>query len=1020
LKRNQNQNQNQKTSVDKAIERSTFDPIAIVAMAFKLPQDCATEHTFWNGLKERHDFVTEVPSDRWATHELQHNKRSEPGRSITFSAGVLSGLDQFDADFFGISPREAAMVDPQHRLLLELSWEAMENGSYLPSQLAGSNCAVYIGISGLDYGTRMLDDCAILSSHTMTGNTLSIAANRLSYFFDLRGPSLAVDTACSSSLVALHHACRSLHTGEASMALVGGVNMLLHPYPFIGFTKASMLSATGRCRSFDASADGYVRSEGGAVFLLKLLKDALQDGDDVQAVILGTGINADGSRKTGITIPSAEGQADLMRSVIAKAGISPADVDFIEAHGTGTLVGDPIEAHAIGEVYGQDRLTPLPIGSVKANIGHLEPAAGLAGLVKTVLALKNRALPPSLHLTQPNPHINFSQLNLKLITEYTSLSQTNDKPLIAGLNSFGFGGANAHMLVQEFRTTPNAKAKLNRNESEQDLLPPLFLSAKTDDALIALALNYHELLKNKTIHDYYDIAYSAVNYRQRMEKSLAINPTSFESLLNALRLFSAGEFPADVVIENAIKDTGDVAFIYSGNGAQWFGMCQTLMQQSLRFSEILTIIDAIIQPLAGFSVIKELTVDICASRQDDTAVAQPLLFAIQVAITLLLKEQGIEPKAVAGHSVGEVAAAWAAGVFDLKQAAHLICARSQAQALTKGAGRMAAVSLSEQEMIALLAAFDEKLDVEIAGVNSPHNITLSGDIKDLKLIQKRLKSKGIFFKLLDIDYAFHSRQMDTIHDVIQQSLSRLNPSSTKQVTFVSAVTGAAIKGKQLNANYWWQNIRMPVKFADAVDSLIKADCRVFVEIGPHAILQRYLNECIAATEIEARVLPTLMNDKHHGIAQIEQAALRVHIQVGKQQATPYFKRNGQRVRLPNYPWQRERHWNEKTAESSGMIERRREHPILGWRLNKTDTIWENTVDTNVLPWLADHKVGGAMVFPGSAYVELALAAAREWLGEQSFAFEELDIISPIVFDGEHARILRFNLNQRRWHISNLK
>ena len=330
--------------------KSESHSIAIIGLAFRFPGDLCAEDSFWDALKQKRDLVTQIPEDRWSTSELKHLKRSEHGRSITFSAGVLSRIDEFDAGFFGISPREAAWLDPQQRLLLELSWEAMENAGVMPSTMAGSDCAVYVGISSLDYGVRSLDDMASMSAYSMTGNTLSIAANRLSYVFDLRGPSLAVDTACSSSLVALHHACNSLRAGEASMAMVGGVNLLLHPYPFVGFTKASMLSADGRCKPFDEAGNGYVRSEGSAVLLLKPLEHALRDGDNVHAVILASGVNADGARKTGITIPSSDGQAELMAEVLGRSGLKPEDVDFIEAHGTGTAVGDPIETAAIGRV----------------------------------------------------------------------------------------------------------------------------------------------------------------------------------------------------------------------------------------------------------------------------------------------------------------------------------------------------------------------------------------------------------------------------------------------------------------------------------------------------------------------------------------------------------------------------------------------------------------------------------------------------------------------------------------------
>src|SRR5258708_21235123 len=422
-------------------------------MAFRFPGDLAVERDLWRALRRGADLVGRIGPERWATEVLQHPKRGEAGRSITYAAGVLSRIDEFDAGLFGIAPREGAWLDPQQRLLLELAWEAMEAGGQVPSRLARTNCAVFVGISGVDYGMRAMDGFSALTGHSMTGNTLSIAANRLSYVFDLHGPSVAVDTACSSSLVALHQACTSLRTGEASAALVGGVNLLLHPYPFIGFTKASMLSASGRCRAFDAAADGYVRAEGGAVVVLKPLDKALADGDAIQAVILATGINTDGGRKTSITIPSGEGQVELLKAVLERSGLSASEVDYVEAHGTGTAIGDPIEAAAIGEVYGRHRARgqPLPIGSVKTNLGHLESASGMAGLIKTILALKNRALPPSLHWKTPNPHIDFGGLNIEVLTKYRPLVQQVPRAVAAAVNSFAFGGSNAHFLLQQFQ-----------------------------------------------------------------------------------------------------------------------------------------------------------------------------------------------------------------------------------------------------------------------------------------------------------------------------------------------------------------------------------------------------------------------------------------------------------------------------------------------------------------------------------------------------------------------------------------
>lgn len=986
----------------------TSKAVAIIGIGFRFPGDLGDETDFWNALKQKRDLVTSIPPERWAISELQHDKRSEPGRSITYSAGVLSRIDEFDAGFFGISPREAAWMDPQQRLLLELSWEAMENAGIPPSSMSGSNCAVYVGISGLDYGTRGLDDLASLSPHMMTGNTLSIAANRLSYVFNLHGPSLAVDTACSSSLVALHHACQALQTGEAGTALVGGVNLLLHPYPFVGFTKASMLSADGRCKAFDASGSGYVRAEGGAVLLLKPFEQAIAEGDDIQAVILATGINTDGARKAGITIPSRDGQSELMMSVLAKTSLSARDIDFIEAHGTGTAVGDPVETAAIGEVYGKKREKPLPIGSVKANLGHMEPASGMAGIVKAILALKHHALPPQIHLETPNPNIDFLGLNLKPVTEYLELAKKNNRALIAGVNSFGFGGANAHVLLQEYRCSD-----LATTEPLPASLPPLFLSARSETALKELAGRYADLLHDKSGQDFYDVAHAAVNQRDRMEKRLALHSGSVESTIHLLQQYALDNVSADIFIEDSLPQSGDVAFIYSGNGAQWAGMGRALLTESSRFEEILTEIDIAMRPLTDFSLLEALQSESELARLSNTAVAQPLLFAIQVAVTLLLKEQGVTPSAVAGHSVGEIAAAWAAGALDLDQAICVICARSQVQELTRGTGRMAAAGLSVTAAQEILVELDEEENVEIAGINSPGNVTLAGSLSSLVNIQALLESRGIFFRLLDLDYAFHSKQMDSVKTDLAERLAGLIPSCGKEATFVSTVTGSVLSGITLSANYWWRNVREPVRFADAIHKLTELGCRVFVEIGPHAILQRYIAECLAAANVQGRVLPTLTRQAD-GWDRLAETALRTHLLVDKPILESYFPVPGQRVRLPNYPWQRERHWHPVTSESLQVTQRQRVHPLLGWRLSDADATWENMLDPESLPWLADHQVSGAIVYPGAAYAEMALAAAREWFvrGGGHFVVEQLDIVAPMVFDGEHARSLRFVLDPR--------
>jgi len=988
------------------VSQSVAQKIAVVGVAFRFPGDLGNEGDFWRALLDARDLVTQIGAERWAVDVLKHSKRSEAGRSVTFSAGVLSRVDEFDAGFFGISPREAAWMDPQQRLLLELAWEAMENGGIPASRLAGSDCAVYVGISGMDYGVRALDDLASVSAHTMTGNTLSIAANRLSYVFDLHGPSMAVDTACSSSLVALHQACNALHLGEASMAMVGGVNVLTHPYPFIGFSKASMLSARGRCHTFDASGDGYVRGEGGAVLLLKPLERALADGDRVHAVILASGVNADGGRKSGLTIPSIQGQVELMRSVLGRAGIAAEDVDYLEAHGTGTTIGDPIEAEAIGTVYGQSRSSsqPLPVGSVKSNLGHLEPASGMAGLVKALLVLKHRQVPPSIHLKDRNPKIDFSGWNLMPVVEPIPLKEDKGLPCIVGVNSFGFGGANAHVLLQEYPSSAQADSA-----AAGALLPPLLLSARTEPALQELARRYAELLTTPAAPAYYDLAYAAAYRRERLDQRLIVEPVSLAALRETLLDFAAGKRPSAAVLETVPVEPGKLAFVYAGNGAQWVGMGQLLLAESEHFRQVIEDLDRRIALHAGFSVIAELQAVPDASRQADTAVAQPLLFAIQVALTELLRAQGIQADAATGHSVGEIAAAWAVGALSLDEAVLVICARSAAQARTRGAGRMAAVSMPEADMRAWLAE-GRWPDLEIAGINSPVNLTLSGPLEQLQSLALAARERGVAYRLLDLDYAFHSRCMEPVKDMLAHSLADFSPNNLRSAAFVSTVSGAVF-ASALDAGYWWDNIRQPVRFEAAIGSLLELGCRYFVEISPHAILQRYLKECLTARSVHGSVMHSLRKNDD-GIDRLQALALRLHLLAERDTLQGYFPAVGRFVDLPAYPWQRERHWLHGTSEGYRLIERRPVHPLLGWPLKEAPASWENILDPRSQTWLADHRVGGAIVLPGAAYIEMALAAAREFFGGSTQELEELDIVAPVVFDGEHARSIRFELNPR--------
>jgi acyl transferase domain-containing protein/NADPH:quinone reductase-like Zn-dependent oxidoreductase/acyl carrier protein len=1012
--------------------------IAITGLAFRFPGDIGTEADFWEALKGSVDLVTQVSGERWGTDYYLHPRRAEPGRSITFASGQLSRIDQFDAQFFGISPREAKQMDPQQRLLLEMTWEAMENGGQIPAKLAGSDCAVYIGISSLDYGVRSLDDLSSLDAYFMTGSTLSIAANRISYVFDLHGPSMSIDTACSSSLVALHQACQSLRNGESSLAIAGGVHLLMHPYPFVGFTKASMLSADGHCKAFDASGDGYVRSEGGAVVILKPLDRAIADGDPVHAVILASGVNTDG-HKSGITIPSSTAQANLMRTCLTQAEIAPQDVIYIEAHGTGTAVGDPIETAAIGEAIGKAKDVPLYIGSVKSNLGHLEPASGMAGLVKTVLCLKRRALPPTIHLHTPNPNIDFEGLNLRPVTEFTPL-QESGTPLRMGVNSFGFGGANAHVVLEEHRAAnTSSKDEVQRTDRPAaqggkpaktgwmpapagmtqsqvrpepadipEACPPLILSARQTDALKVLADNYADLLDGANTDRYYDISHAAVHRRQLLEQGLAVFGASAGEVADRLRQFAQGGEPNGLVQDNLLKPAARTAFVYSGNGAQWLGMGRKLLETSAVFRSTIEEIDTLIARHSDLSIRTELLAEPTVSQLHLTEVGQPALFAVQVGITRILRSLGVKADAALGHSVGEIAAAWAMGALSLEQAVTVIHERSSAQAETQGAGRMAAIGMSAARVRHEMEAAGLEHELDIAAYNSPDAITVSGSLAALDKLRARLEPRRVFFRVLDLDYAFHSWHMDALKPRILRDLADLRPTKGDG-RFISTVTGQEVCGERLDAHYWWDNIRQPVQLEKAITTLAEDGYQVFVEIGPHAIMQRYVSDCLAAAGCDGRVLVTLKRNDDDAERLIE-VACRAHLLGCPLDLEALFPRPGQFVALPTYPWQRERHWHSPTSEGYVLLARNRVHPLLGYRLKDAEATWENQVDTYVIPYLRDHVVGGAIVLPAAAYAELALAASNQHFGSNTHEVEDLEIRTPILLDAAHARTIRFELN----------
>jgi acyl transferase domain-containing protein/NADPH:quinone reductase-like Zn-dependent oxidoreductase/SAM-dependent methyltransferase/acyl carrier protein len=956
--------------------------IAIIGAACRLPGAVGTPEEFWSLLTDGPDPIGEVPPDRLDIASVYHPDPARSGKMYTKAGGFLPRIDGMDAEFFGISPREAEQIDPQQRLLLELAIEALDNAGVPRDRIAGTRAGVFIGISATDYHVIQSGDLSATSAYTNAGGALSIAANRLSYVLDLHGPSMAIDTACSSSLVAMHLAVESLRRGESDCALVGGVNVLLSPAAYVGFAKASMLSPTGRCRSFDAGADGYVRSEGGVVLMLKPLDQARLDGDRILGCIRASEINSDG-RTNGLSLPNGVAQASLLETVYKSGGIAPDDVCYIEAHGTGTPAGDPIECDAIGRVLGQSRHAhlPLPIGSVKSNVGHLEPASGLVGVLKCLLALQHGTIPANRHYTRPNPAIDLPALNLRVVDSPLSLPR-NGKPAIMGVNSFGFGGTNAHVVLEEHVASDTPPKVVRGNDV-------LLLSGASRAALTARAAQFADHLASRPTAEWPRICATAAHRRTAYAHRLALHADGPAAAAARLRDFAAGAEPSGAVSGRTAAGVGKVALVLSGNGSQWPGMGRALLADDPVFRKIIERIDRSLACRGGPSVASIIADGVALDRTD---LAQPALFAIQAGLIESLRAQGLLFDAVVGHSVGEVAAAWCAGALDLDQAVRVICARSAAQHACAGLGRMAAVALSLGAVRAEIEAVGGW--IEIAGENSRESVTLAGDPISLETLVDRVAARGIFATMLDLNYAFHSRSMDPIRGDLLADLEGLAPAAGA-VRFVSTVTGDMIDGRDLDAGYWWRNIRQPVQFRRAINRLLATGHGTFLEIAPHPILGRYVQECAKDVQLEPVVLSSLRRNADE-IALRNEIVPRLFV-AGARLDLARLVPDAGNAALPPYPWQRSRFWTpaRRRARPDRSVAGT-DHPLLGRRTPGPDAAWAHELDLHTQAYLADHRVGDVVLFPAAGFVEVMLAAGHSALRAGGIELEHVAISQPLM------------------------
>ncbi|ADI12313.1 modular polyketide synthase [Streptomyces bingchenggensis BCW-1] len=947
------------------------EPIAVVSMACRLPGGVAGPEALWELLAEGRDAVGPFPADRWDVASLYDPDPEAPGKTYAREGGFLRDIDAFDAGFFEITPREAAAMDPQQRLLLETAWEALERAGMVPAELAGSTTGVYIGMFGSDYlaGSR-LDQ---LDGHVGTGTALSVASGRLAYALGLHGPALTVDTACSSSLAAVHLAAQALRSGECDLALTGGVTLMVTPQTFVEFSRLRGLSPTGRCRSFSDDADGAVWAEGAGMVVLKRLGDARRDGDEVLAVLRGTAVNQDG-RSQGLSAPNGPAQERVVRRALELSGLAPADIDYVEAHGTGTTLGDPIEAGALSEVFGASRPQgrPLYVGSLKSNLGHLQAASGIAGLIKVVLALRHQTLPRTLHATRPTRHVDWDSSGLRLLREPVAWP-AGARMRRAGVSAFGISGTNAHVVVEE--APHQAPIPSVQGAPERRLF---VVSARGDAALRGQAARLAEHLAalpaDSLASALPDIAHTLARHRSHFERRAAVPAGDRGELLAGLDAVARGDTQADVCLSPpGAAPTGKLAFVFPGHGGQWPGMGVELMADSEAFREELSRCDEAIARHTGWSVLAVLRGEEGAPDLAGTDVLQPVLFAVNAALAAAWRSLGVVPDAVVGHSLGEIAAAYGAGALTLDAAAAVVARRARAVVPLAGAGGLLSVERSREEVERFLAPYPDRLFV--AAVNSGTSTAVSGDLDALAELRRRLDEEGVPARRLSSAFASHSPLMAPLRGELLDALDGVRGTRARTPLY-STVLAEPIAGDRLDADYWYANLRQPVRFADTVRRMLDDGYRHFVELSPHPSLGPAIESVAAEAGVEAVSVGSLRRDDGGRDGLLRQLG-RLYGAGHTPDWSALFPA-GRRADLPTYAFARERHWlSAAPAPASGPGT----SPLVGTHLEASDEPDRHLFQTDIdlrdgrFGYLSDHRVAGEVWLPAAAFLEMALAAA---------------------------------------------
>lgn len=963
------------------------EPIAVIGLACRMPGGADNPEAYFKNLTRGVDAVREIPPERWPASAI-------PGdRPETRWAALLEHVDGFDAAFFGISPREAESLDPQQRLLLEVAWEAIEDAGQRADALAGTLTGVFIGIYALDYQHRLMARGAgRIDAYATTGNLTSTAAGRIAYTLGLQGPTLAVDTACSSSLVSISLACQSLRAGDSDMAIAGGVNLMLSPFSMAMVAGTQALSPDGRCKVLDARANGFVRGEGCGLVVLKRLSDAQRDGDRIRALIRGWAVNQDG-RSTGLTAPNVLSQQDLLRRALAKARVAADAIDYVELHGTGTSLGDPIEADALREVLGapRDDASTCVLGAVKTNVGHLEAAAGVAGLIKAVLALEHEVIPGNLHFRRLNPRIS---LGAPFVIPTAPVPwPRGTRRRLAGVSAFGISGTNAHVILEEAPLSP-----VRPDAAKSCFLLPL--SAKSPEALTALARAYTDYLGTTDDVAVPDVVATASTRRAQHEHRLTALGRTRQELAEACASAERGRAP---------QQEPKLVFVFGGHGSQWVGMGQQLLVEEPVFRAKIEACDALLRSHVSWSLLDELAAPANRSRLGRTEVVQPALFAIQVGLAEILRTWGAHPDAVIGHSVGEVAAAHVAGALSLASAIRIVAWRGRIAQRAEGLGKMAWAAVSPEQAAQVIAGRDSA--ISIAAVNDPSSTVLSGETRVLEEVVGELVGRGIECRFVNIDYASHCPQMAPLALELAQTLGRVDVNPTT-IQLYSTVTGGPLDGTSLDATYWGRNLREPVQFAQAVTSALRHGHQIFTEVGPHAVLAASLSQCFAAQREQAQIVTTLRRQSDERRAMLE-ALGKLWTQGRAVDLEAAHPTKGRVVSLPAYPWQRKRHWIDVPREWRSAVPET--HPLLGDEV-VTDSgtrVWEQPLDVRAMPYLADHRVRGEVVIAAATYVEMALAAASKVYGDDApVVLEGLSFERFMALPGDHDHRARVSLVER--------